>query len=172
MTETDTHVYFYGGPFSQWYSSPFKPHPKVNIIYTNNLKDYKFPTAEHWMMYCKAILFANDEIAEQILMAKTPSLAKQFGRKVKNFDVDDWEMFADRIVYEGNILKFRQNPKLLTILVNTGNKTLVEASPYDKIWGVGLNETDPRILDETKWLGANRLGIALMKVREKLNVEV
>lgn len=122
-------------------------------------------------MWNKAILFDSNDIAEQILQTSDPKKQKALGRKVRNFDEKKWDERKLDIVIKGNILKFTQNEKLKNELLSH-SKILVEASPYDKIWGVGLHFDDDAILDEKKWQGENLLGIALMEVRNNLKKRV
>lgn len=120
-------------------------------------------------MYNKARLFeGNDDIAEAILATRQPSEIKKLGRKVRNFNGAVWEQERSDIVFQGNLSKFNQNPALAEILLGTGDAVLVEASPDDRIWGVGLAITDPNIHDPSKWEGLNLLGQALMDVRSRL----
>jgi len=145
--------------FSQWYP--------CNFIIDHNF----FNCAEQWMMYSKALLFKDVEIAKKILETKEPRIQKELGRKVKFFDLSIWNEKAQKIVYQGNFAKFNQNEHLKKILLSTGNKILVEASPHDAIWGVGMSEDNPDILDPKKWKGTNWLGEVLMQVREDLSKE-
>jgi len=142
--------------FSQWYVSPF------------SIKDEYYTTAEHWMMASKARLFKDDETLSKILKSSTPNEAKALGRKVRNFDEVLWKENARRLVTEGNVAKFGQNPELKAFLLSTGDAVLVEASPYDRIWGIGLKATDERAKHPATWQGQNLLGFALMDVREAL----
>lgn len=128
----------------------------------------KFGSTEHWMMYQKALLFNDIEIAKQILKVSTPGEAKTLGRKVANFDNDTWNEHRMNIVIEGNCLKFAQNEDLKTFLLNTKQRVLVEASPVDEIWGVGLSKNSNKINDPNNWRGLNLLGFALMEVRDIL----
>lgn len=156
MKKTDKYYFFWNGPFSQWYKSEF------------TVDGITFVTAEEYMMYEKAKLFNDDEIAELILKTDNPSEQKILGRSVKNFDKDIWEKHAKDIVTKGNIAKFSQNEDLLSFMKTTKDLILVEASPYDRIWGIGLGEDDPDIEDESKWQGTNWLGECLMRAREVL----
>lgn len=142
--------------FSQWYDARFD-HEGLH-----------YRTAEHWMMAGKARVFDDKEILAEILKAKHPHAAKKLGRKVRNFDPQIWAEKGMEIVIEGNMLKFTQNPKLLDFLLGTGDKILVEASPYDRIWGIGLSATVRGIEDPTIWEGTNFLGYALMEVRDRI----
>lgn len=142
--------------FSQWFESPFE------------INGERFQTAEHFMMVEKARLFADEEAAQNILASSTPNHAKALGRTVKNFDNDTWNLNRFDIVVKGNIAKFRQNPELAQFLSNSGDRVLVEASPPDRIWGIGMSKTDPLIEQPKSWKGLNLLGFALMAVRDHL----
>ena len=120
-------------------------------------------------MYHKAILFDDPELAEKVLNASNPALVKKLGRRVQNFDPKKWEAHRLEIVRRGNLLKFTQNPVLKHHLLATGDKTLVEASPFDKIWGIGKRESKA-IEAKASW-GLNLLGEALMQVRKQLKEE-
>lgn len=156
---TETFHFFWGGPFSQFANSPF----------TLNAK--RFPTAEHYMMWRKATLFGDDSIAAEILAAKTPGKAKGLGRRVKRFNPEIWDREKRGIVAAGSYAKYTQNPQFLGRLMNTRPATLVEASPMDVIWGIGLAEDDPRAQDRSQWLGQNLLGEILTQTRERIAEE-
>ena len=149
-------TFFWNGPFSQWHASSFV------------IDDIKFVNAEQFMMHQKAMLFGDDEIATMVLATKNPREQKAFGRKVRGFDAEVWNAQARAIVKEGNIAKFSQNPELLAELETTKGTTLVEASPYDKVWGIGLSEWEDDAKDRTKWKGTNWLGEVLTEVRIEL----
>ena len=117
----------------------------------------------------KARSFLDNERLNLILDANDPRKAKQFGRQVSNFNEDAWKLKRYTIVKAGNLLKFTQNQKLRDYLQSTGNSILVESSPYDKIWGIGMGENDEKIKDPKNWKGENLLGFALMEVRDILN---
>jgi len=105
---------------------------------------------------------------KKIMASTSPKEQKQFGREVKNFNVEKWNYVAKKIVFKGNLARFSQHEDLQNLLLSTGDKILVEASPYDKVWGIGLREDDPNATKPEKWLGQNWLGEVLMKVREEL----
>ena len=149
-------VFFWGGTFSQWCPSPFVIDGK------------KFDDAEMYMMYCKAMLFNETESAELILTAQHPSDSKAIGRRVKNFNKEVWELHCKKFVYDGNYAKFTQNTDLLKDLMATGDSELVEASPEDKIWGIGLHESNPLAQNKETWQGTNWLGEILTQLREDL----
>ncbi|MFN8445997.1 MAG: NADAR family protein [Caldilineaceae bacterium] len=127
-----------------------------------------YPTAEHFMMAEKARLFGDDVALQEILNASSPGTAKSVGRGVQGFEDAIWSDRRFAIVVRGNQAKFAQNPPLKEFLRNTGNRVLVEASPQDRIWGIGLAEDDARVTNPEQWLGLNLLGFALMKVRSLL----
>lgn len=145
-------------PFSQW-------HPSEFVV-----EGARFLCAEQYMMHGKARLFGDLEVATQILNARTPKQHKALGRKVRDFDNAVWERERERIVYEGNHAKFTQSPPLLAALLATAGTELVEASPLDRIWGVGLGAENPSIQDPSQWRGLNLLGKVLTRLREDLLV--
>jgi ribA/ribD-fused uncharacterized protein len=130
--------------------------------------DKVFKSSEHYYMYYKAIQFGDLQIAEKILDAKFPYKAKKLGAQVSNYDDRIWKKHREQVMENGLTLKFTQHQDLRNRLVATSPKILVEASPYDKVWGVGLSEDDPRINDPIKWKGKNLLGKVLMRVRDKI----
>ncbi|ELP87806.1 hypothetical protein EIN_273230 [Entamoeba invadens IP1] len=142
----------------QWYPSPFD--------YNNQ----HFLFAEQFMMAYKAKLFHDDEMYQKIMKSTEPRQMKKFGQQVRNFDSDVWDQYKDVIVYTGNIQKFTQNPELRKFLVETGDKVLVEASPYDNIWGIKMDENNPNCRKPELWLGENHLGFDLMITRGMLLV--
>lgn len=154
--ETDTHIYFYGSIFSQWAGRSFE------------LDGDLFNCCEQYMMYKKAKLFGDKESAHKIWSACDPAKQKALGKKVKNFDKDKWEAIARDVVYDANYAKFTQNEDCLKELMASGDKIIVEASPYDCIWGIGMSCDDPGVTDEKNWRGTNWLGEAIMKVRENI----
>lgn len=141
---------------SQWYPAAF------------DVDGLRFPTAEHFMMYRKAKLFDDDEAAANILGAPSPAAAKAFGRTVRGFDQSVWENHRSSIVVTGNLAKFSQSADLREFLKATSKRVLVEASPVDRIWGVGLAAGHEHIENPLQWRGLNLLGFALMDVRSQL----
>jgi ribA/ribD-fused uncharacterized protein len=144
------------GCLSQWWPAPF------------SLDGLVFATAEHYMMWRKAMLFADEEAAGRILAASHPSRAKALGRQVSGFDEASWAAHRFEIVVAGSVAKFGQHPDLTEFLLGTGERVLVEASPRDRIWGIGLAATDERATDPRQWRGRNLLGFALMRARATL----
>ncbi|MCP4214359.1 MAG: NADAR family protein [bacterium] len=142
--------------FSQWWPSVF------------TVEGVHYPFAEHWMMAEKARLFNDRETCNRIIDAGSPAQAKKFGREVKGFNQQTWDAHCFDIVVRANFHKFNQDPGLKEFLVNTGKRVIVEASPRDRIWGIGLEARHPDAENPLKWRGANMLGFALMKVRSLL----
>ena len=120
------------------------------------------------MMVRKARLFGDEPSANLILNTATPNEAKALGRKIQGFSEDLWLAHREEIVFTGNLAKFSQHSSLKQFLLDTGETILVEASPTDTIWGVGLAQDNPLICDPSSWKGLNLLGFALMKVRDCL----
>ena len=143
-------------PFSQWYRCTFVVDGQT------------FNCAEQFMMHGKAKLFADDEIAHKILAADHPKQHKALGRKVKNFDDAIWKAQRLAIVKAGSTAKFTQNADLRALLLATAGTTLVEASPYDRIWGIGLAASNPLAQDPNTWRGQNLLGKILTELRDEL----
>ncbi|GAA5215006.1 NADAR family protein [Corallincola platygyrae] len=142
--------------FSQWYESSFE---KNGVTYR---------TAEHFMMASKAELFGDEEARLKVVSASNPGEAKSLGREVRGFDEALWNKHRFNIVVEANLLKFSQNPELSQFLLGTGERVLVEASPVDRIWGIGLAADDNAAENPNLWRGLNLLGFALMEVRSRL----
>lgn len=154
----------------QWYPSPIRIR-NPNIL-GFGLSDVTFPTAEHFMMYQKARVFRDKDAIDAILAEPDPSVVKKIGRKVRNFNETTWDRVKYALVVRGNISKFAQNWELRKYLLGTGNAILVEASPYDRIWGIGLTEDDPRANNPFEWRGENLLGFACMDVRDCLRNDI
>ncbi|MFE3829301.1 NADAR family protein [Streptomyces sp. NPDC059092] len=131
----------------------------------------EYATAEHWMMAAKARLFGDEEAEHAALGAANPALAKKAGRLVREFDESVWARERHRIVVAGSIHKFGQDAALRDFLLSTGDRVLVEASPMDRIWGIGLASDDERAADPTRWRGLNLLGFALMEARDRLRAD-
>jgi ribA/ribD-fused uncharacterized protein len=162
MRITDTHIYFWGGEYSQWYKSNF------TVFINETIGWVEFNTAEQYMMFMKAFTFGDFETMKKLQFMSDPKECKKLGRQVKNFNEKEWDKVKFDIVVNGNIQKFHQNFMLFDKMRFTGNKTFVEGSPYDKIWGVGIKWDDDRILDEKNWQGQNLLGKALGEARKML----
>jgi len=128
-----------------------------------------FASAEHYMMWRKALLFDDDAIASRVLAAASPGEAKALGREVSGFSEPVWVSERLEIVVAGNLAKFGQHPSLRSYLLGTASRVLVEASPLDRVWGIGLTADDQRATDPSSWQGLNLLGEALMEVRSRLS---
>ena len=123
---------------------------------------------EQYMMAGKAQLFGDEERRKEILACSDPKQIKALGRKVRGFDQVVWDKFKYAIVLNGNWCKFSQNRELREFLLSTGDSVLVEASPYDRIWGIQLSADTPEAQNPFRWRGENLLGFALMEVRDEL----
>ncbi|MGI5521388.1 NADAR family protein [Micromonospora sp. CA-259024] len=144
------------GCMSQWWPAPF------------SVDGREFATAEHYMMWRKATLFGDEATAAKILTVAHPHAAKMLGRQVARFDEQVWEQHRYDIVVAGTGAKFDQHQELRTYLVGTAERVLVEASPLDRVWGIGLAADHPHAVDPARWLGLNLLGFALMRARAVL----
>ncbi|WP_285506409.1 NADAR family protein [Actinokineospora sp. NBRC 105648] len=141
---------------SQWWRSGF------------DVDGEHYRTAEHYMMAAKARLFGDEDIARAVLAADGPDQAKSLGRKVRGFDDARWREHRYDVVVRANEAKFGQHPALAAYLRGTGDAVLVEASPVDSIWGIGLTATSPDARRPSSWPGLNLLGFALVDVRARL----
>jgi len=141
---------------SQWFPRAFE------------IDGVRYATAEHFMMASKAKLFADEKAHAEILRAKSPAEAKAAGREVRNYDDAKWDRARFDAVVRGNVAKFGQHEDLRAFLVSTGDRVLVEASPRDTIWGIGMGASNPDAKDPSKWRGRNLLGFALMVARATL----
>lgn len=157
---SESFTLFYKGVLAQWYPSKFEVD---GVVYTH---------AEQYMMACKARLFEDQDALKLIMEARHPRQQQEIGRVVKNFDKKTWDVLAREIVYEGNYAKFTQNDEFKKVLLASKGTTLVEASPIDRIWGIGRDENDPLALDRKTWLGTNWLGEVLTKVREDIILDI
>lgn len=142
---------------SQWWHAPFI------------LDNVTYKTAEHFMMAEKARLFNDANVLEHVLKSNSPADAKKLGRTINSFNPDIWDQKKFDIVVSGNYYKFSQHEDLKAFLLNTKDRVLVEASPVDKIWGIGMAADNPNIENPLMWKGENLLGYALMSVRNKLS---
>lgn len=152
----ETAYLFWDGPCSQW----------LDVEIT--IDGVKYNCNEQYMMAQKALIFGDTKRHEAIMFSNSPRNQKALGRAVKGFDVDIWSMYSRLIVYRANFAKFTQDQVLYDFLMNTDDKMIVEASPYDTIWGIGLSENDPDAWDTDKWKGQNLLGQMIMQVRSDI----
>ena len=141
---------------SQWFASPFTHEGRT------------YATAEHWMMFHKAEIAGDPATAEEILADPDPRIAKALGRRAAGARNPTWDAAKYPIVIDGNVHKFGQNPELKSFLLGTGDTILVEASPFDPQWGIGMDERSATGLHPRDWKGSNLLGWALMEARDRL----
>lgn len=141
---------------SNWYYSDFR------------VDNIKFTSMEQYMMYSKAVLFKDIDIANEILKTNDFKTIKSLGRQVRNFDDNIWDLNKESIIYKGLYAKFTQNEDLKEKLLSTNNKLLAECAVNDKVWGIGLSMKDPDRLKPFKWKGKGLLGKLLMQVREDI----
>lgn len=172
-------TFFYGNssPFSNFHRAAFSwdasscPTLRDRLPAEFVLTNPRFNCSEQAFMYAKALFFNDFFVAGQILAEQTPNGQKKLGRAVKGFDADAWATASVPIV--GSILyeKFTQNPGLQRALLATGDSVIAEASPRDRIWGIGMGASNPLARDMGQWKGENRLGRLLMEVRERIRSE-
>lgn len=158
LEKYNQYVFFYNGYLSNWADTPF--------LDTRSGDPYN--CAEQYMMHKKALLFNDLDIAKKIMTKTFPGDQKALGRKVKNFNKEVWDEHARQIVYEGCYYKFTQNEDAYNYLIETKGYYLVEASPTDTVWGVGLGGYEKEIEDPKNWRGTNWLGQVLTQLREDL----
>ncbi|UGL62848.1 hypothetical protein [Xanthomonas phage MET13-T1] len=154
----DRYTLFYGGVFSQWYPSPMV------------IDGVEYGCAEQYMMAQKARVFGDEQALDEIMATQSPAEQKAIGRRVRGFDRRQWDSVSRDVVMRASLHKFTSNPKLRAQLLLTEGTLLVEASPTDVIWGIGLDERDPRCHDPKEWRGTNWLGQVLTDLRESLTV--
>ena len=156
MKITDEYVFFY----KDWLSNYQRTHFEY--------RDHKFTSTEQAFMYTKAMFFQDYETAIEILDAKTPNEARLLGRKVKNYDDNKWSEVRYKIFYDLNLIKYTIDKKLQERLLDPkfDNKVFVEASPIDRIWGVGYDEERAEY-NEHDW-GRNYLGKLLTNIRYRI----
>lgn len=186
IRSTATHVFFWYGPFSNWHRPSYfsgtaaleetlQQLDKAGVAYpprssaiTTLLAGHRYLCGEQWMMAAKAWLFDDAYILARIQAEDHPKAHKALGRKVSGFDEHLWANACMPIVIGGSIARFAANPAIAKQLLGTGDRALVEGSPYDRLWGVGITWDDPKIEDEQNWRGHNLLGQALVAARTVL----
>lgn len=159
MRETDKYIFFWGHAFSQWAIRPM------------TIDGVEYNCCEQYMMAEKAKLFGDTAVLAKIMAEKNPERQKSLGREVRGFVEAKWNAIARDVVYKGNYHKFSQNADCRELLKNSGDKVIVEASPTDTIWGIGLSEWDARATDPKRWRGTNWLGECIMKARDTLRID-
>jgi ribA/ribD-fused uncharacterized protein len=183
MRSTATHVFFWGGIFSNWSSGPrfsgrialaeLLPrlaalgvrHPAEAEEITRVLVGHAYPCGEQWMMAAKAWIFGDLVRLKLILEATAPADQKSLGRDVSPFDPAVWDLVCVPVVTSGCIARCTVNPSLRAQVLATENRVVVEGSPKDRVWGVGLRWDDPKIEDQRNWRGRNLLGISWVDAR-------
>ena len=156
--ENGTQVFFWESLFSNWEPGEFDM-----LINDDSIT---FGCSEQAMMFFKAMTFNDFASAKLVMATNSPKEQKAIGRQVKNFDQAVWEKKGLELFPEVLAAKFEQVPGYKAILLGTGDKTLVEASPFDAVWGIKMGVNHPYLIDESKWQGKNLLGICLMKARD------
>lgn len=173
---TNSHVYFLKGPLSQWWPSEFMATSAISSVVAMADPDkirksypeiFTYKNCEQYMMHNKAMIMGDFESHVKILAESNPKAVKELGRNIRNFNQQLWDKLKILVVAQGNYQKFLQNKELYSYLMSTSRRTLVEASPYDNIWGVGISQESDRILSEGNWTGKNLLGKCLMDVRDR-----
>lgn len=155
---TKVYPFFKGHVFNNWHASSFV------------VDETTYNCGEQWMMAQKALVFKDMESYDKIMTSQVPASMKAYGKRVKNFDEKEWSQKRYGIVRAGLRQKFLQNSDLLAVLLGTGDKEICEASPYDKIWGIGVDARHPDINAPSKWQGQNLLGKILMNIREEIRL--
>lgn len=166
MLVTDKFVLFWGDYLGNWTKSP-KEILYLDKNWNHTMELRKFPTSEHLFMYLKAVHYKDWETANKILIVESPKDAKKLGREVKGFDQADWEKVREDMMFTAIINRGSVDDKYKNMILKPDwlDLEFVEASPYDKVWGIGLSESDPRANDKSKWPGLNLLGKCLCEAR-------
>lgn len=158
-------VAFYGqrgqyGSFSNFYPARFM------------VGQVEYCNSEQFIMYQKAMLFGDDKTAKEILATNDPNTCKKLGRKVYPFSDEMWAIHRWELCLPGIYSKFVQNPELCQVLLSTGDNLIAEYSPYDRLWGIGMNASNPNVQNPSTWYGGNLLGRLLMEARNCLRRNV
>jgi len=150
-------IFYFGeeSVFSHWFKCSF------------SINNQSFCCVEQYLMYQKARLFNDAEIAKRILNSSNPARHHHLGKKVAGFNKQSWQQKCRQFAFDGNYGKFTQNSILLETLLQTEGKNFAEASPYDRLWGIGLSMKNPKIYDRSQWRGRNWAGEVLQSVRDK-----
>ncbi|MBB1509960.1 NADAR family protein [Tessaracoccus sp. MC1756] len=144
------------GCLSEHYPAPFESDGEL------------FRTVEHYIAWRKATLFGDKHSAQRVLRAEAPTTARAIGRTVRPFNDEVWKSHRFDVAVAANVAKFAADPQLADHLRSTGRSVLVNASPIDRVWGIGLSADDPAAQDPTRWPGLNIQGFALMEARRRL----
>jgi len=159
MKTTDMFVFFWNGIYSNWFPSE----------YYDPVAGLRFGNTEQGFMWWKADFFRDYNTRDAIALVSTdPQQVKRYGRQIQTYNDEAWSSVRYGYMLWSNKCKFNDNLPLARILKDTGDRVLVEASPYDCVWGIKMSEDDPLIEDPQKWQGSNLLGKVLMEVRYNL----
>lgn len=173
MKIVENYVFFWGDyPFSNFSETPIVLEDFIMVDGIGQEKEVVLPTSEHYFMLRKALFFNDIDIAGKIIETPLPRDAKKFGRQVSGFIEEEWEKERENAMMDALRLKFTQSEEARNELLNTKylDKSFVEASPIDSIWGIGMGEKDPNRLDTSKW-GLNLLGKCLDRIRQELQTQ-
>lgn len=154
---------FYFGPeseYSHWFACSF------------TIDGQRFCCVEQYLMYHKAMLFHDSEIGKRILRSADPRRHRYLGRQVAGFNKELWHQHCKRFAFDANDAKFAQNPVLAENLLQTIGKCFAEASPYDRLWGIGLSLKNPGIYHRAQWRGRNWAGEVLEAVRDRMSGDI
>lgn len=160
VTVRGKYALFWGQWPSNWEHSPFV------------IDGVTYNCVEQWMMAEKARVFGDEHTRSLIMSAADPAEQKRLGRRVRGFVQATWDVECYPIVLRGTLEKYRQNKWLLEKLLASGDLEFVEASPEDRIWGIGMRATDPGADDPAQWRGRNLLGKAITEARAIIRAEL
>lgn len=160
MIRKNGFLFFWGDWPSNWEFSPFK------------LGGVQYNCVEQYMMAAKARLFDDKKTLAKIMAATDPSDQKRYGREVEGFSEPKWAAIRYDVVLRATVEKYRQNPELLKLLLATGTDRFVEASPTDRIWGIGMRKDSRGIENPANWRGTNLLGKAIDEARAIIRKEL
>lgn len=165
------------GQLCQWYPAKFTvSKAEMSALVGHPIDEYDpdgwqsiyFNCAEQFMMYCKAGRFRDSKTQRLILTTNDPKEQKRLAKLTKGFNAASWDEIKSPVVVAGNIAKFGQNRALKDLLLGTGDRILAEAASLDPVWGIGFTAEEACALQKPELWGENRLGKALMEVRERL----
>lgn len=182
MKKTERYVIFWGGIFSNWAMTPFEGRvaykelmklfgpknlslPAENIEITSRLRGKRYENNEQWMMACKTWLMNDLDTLKEIHKIKDPKQIKALGRSVKPFNEKLWDDNCEDVVTAGIVAKFTATDRMRSEILDTGEREMVEGSPFDRIWGIGIRWDNPDALNPAKWRGKNLLGKSLVRGR-------
>lgn len=156
FSKFDKYTFFWSGPFSNWTTAEFV------------LDGQKYSCTEQYYMYKKALAFGDISVANAIMLTTNPKEQKALGRQVRGFNIEQWATISRDVMFRANLAKYLQNEDFYKKLMATDGTLIVEASPVDKIWGIGLDAKTAAVTPFDQWQGKNWLGQVLTEVRETL----